>query len=765
MKHYQVLLPLSLPAAFTYAAPYGMEVGIGDFVEVPVGGKKHIGVVWAEGIKNQELRIKKDDSLDAPLPSYKIKQIIARLPAPPMPENLRKFIDWVAEYTMSPAGNVLKMAMSIPEALRPEKTIEAYRIWNKEPRIKEDSRDSRFLIPDSKITPSRQRVLDLLSSSKPLTAAQITEASGVGASVIKGLLQSGLIEKVEILPPATAINIKDFAVEFSPEQQLAVNDLCSKVAAEKYSATVLDGITGSGKTEVYFAAVAAALKLPVASCQLPDSSLASGNWQLATQILILLPEIALTTQLVSRFEAAFGFPPSVWHSGLTPKQREKNWRDIANGNARLVIGARSALFLPFKNLKLIVVDEEHDGSYKQEEGVIYQARDMAVVRANIEQIPIILASATPSIETVENVKAGKYSRLHLTSRHGEAVLPDIKVVDMRQQKLKAGLWLSSHLKKAINDNLQAGRQSMLFLNRRGYAPLMLCRECGYRFKCPDCASWLVEHKHPRKLMCHHCGYNHPVPEACPECNKKDMLVSCGPGVERVAEEVAKDFPDARVLLMTSDKMTSMSKAGNMIDDIESGKVDIIVGTQIMAKGYHFPNLTLVGIIDADLGLEGGDLRAAERTYQLLQQVSGRAGREKEKGAVIMQSYMPENMVMRSLAKGDRDEFVKTETTSRKLSNMPPYSRLAGVILSGHNDREVFLVARAIVAASPVQQSVRVLGPVPAPLFLLRGRYRYRILIQSPRNINLQSWIKSLLANVQIPAKVKVKVDIDPYSFM
>jgi primosomal protein N' (replication factor Y) len=757
----QVLLPLSLPGTLTYSVPEGMNIALGDFVEVPVGHKKVIGVVWNESspaTSNQQ-----------PATSYKIKEITSRLPAPPISPALRKFIDWVAEYTMSPAGNVLKMAMSITEALQAEKLVDAYEL-------------ERSVVSGQwsgiKMTPSRIRVIEFLRDSPATSNPQLVTSTGVSPAIIKGLLDSGIIKKVQIAPQVPEIKIKDFAIEFSPEQQAAAADLCRKVSANEYSATVLDGVTGSGKTEVYFAAVAAVLKLPVADCQFPESrvqcsepgvqkgaSPATSNQQLATQTLILLPEIALTTQVVSRFESAFGFTPTQWHSGLTPKQRERNWRYIASGHARLVIGARSALFLPYKNLKLIVVDEEHDGSYKQEEGVIYQARDMGVVRATLEKIPIILVSATPSIETVENIKAGKYSCLKLSARHGAAVMPEIKIIDMRREKLKNGLWLSGFLKKSLADNIASGRQSMLFLNRRGYAPLTLCRECGHRFKCPDCSSWLVEHKNPSKLLCHHCGYNQPVPKTCPECQKEGQLVSCGPGVERIAEEVAKSFPEAKVSLMTSDRMTTLSKASDIIDSITGGNVDIIVGTQIMAKGYHFPNLTLVGIIDADLGLEGGDLRAAERTYQLLQQVSGRAGREKEKGTVIMQSYMPENMVMQSLKSGSRNEFIQAEATSRKATNMPPYARLAAIIISGVNERETHLVAKAIVAAAPIQNSIRMLGPVPAPIYLLRGKYRFRILVHSPRNINIQAWLKSLLASLKIPTRVKVKVDIDPYSFM
>lgn len=714
----KVLIPRALKEAFTYAVPDNMAVSKGDFVSVPLGNKVAAGVVWDVNASN--------------IGSGKIKPIIKKFDAPPMPEKLMGFLSRLADYNMALLGNTLKMSLCVEEALEPAPPKEGYELTGN--------------IPD-KITASRKAVIDILGQDSPLSMLDIKEKTGVSSAVIKSLLESDIIRKTILQEKQLQTEEIKWQVKFSSIQQQAADDLCEKVRADKYSATLLDGVTGSGKTEVYFAAVKEALH------------------HATSQVLILLPEIALTGQIVNRFADNFGFMPLQWHSGISAKQRENNWRNIANGNARLIIGARSALFLPYKNLKLIVVDEEHDASYKQEEGVIYHGRDMAVMRANIENIPVILASATPSVETVENVKAGKYSELKLPSRHGGAVMPDIDIVDMRKEKLKNGLWISSKLQNAIAHNLSKGTQSMLFLNRRGYAPLTLCRNCGYRFKCPDCSSWLVEHRNTGKIMCHHCGYNDDIPEICPECQKDDMLVSCGPGVERIAEEAEQIFPNAKISMLTSDKMTSPSKIAQMIDEIVNGHVDIIIGTQVIAKGHHFPDLKLVGVIDADLGLEGGDLRAAERTYQLLQQVSGRAGREKDKGHVILQSYMPDNMLMKSLISGNRDEFVESEIASRKRTNMPPYSRLAAIIVSGRNERETANIAKSLVKSAPFTADIQILGPVPAPLYLLRGNFRQRLLVRCPRNINLQKWLKTLINNIAVPSSVKIKVDIDPYSFM
>lgn len=716
-KLINVLLPLSLSGTLSYFAPCDIETG--SFVEVPLGkNKKIIGVVWGD----TEEKINTD----------KVKDILRVLDAPVLNKGLRDFIDWVANYTISPPGMVLKMAMSVKDALEAAKNIKAYKLGN---------------IANTELTPSRRKVVGLLQENGHLTPSELKELSGVGSAVIKGLKDKGAIEEIYISPKGQKYNILPANMVLSPDQEKIAAILHEKADKASYSVSLLDGVTGSGKTEVYFSAIEKILQ------------------QENSQILIMLPEIALTTQVVARFRKRFGFEPIQWHSGLSPALREKNWRAIADGSARIVIGARSALFLPYAALKLIIIDEEHDPSYKQEEGVIYNARDMAVVRARIENIPLILVSATPSIETMANVNMGKYDYLHLPSRHGGAGMPDIGIIDLRKEKLDSRSWISARLKKAINDNLAGGRQSLLFLNRRGYAPLKLCRNCGYRFKCPSCSSWMVEHKKHNSMICHHCDYRQDVPTSCPECGKEDMLVSCGPGVERLAEEVKQCFPEARLALMTSDNLTTAGKAYDMIELIEKGDVDIIIGTQVIAKGHHFPNLTLVGIIDADLGMEGGDLRAAERSYQLLHQVSGRAGREKDKGMVLIQSCMPDNSVIQALASGKRDEFLSAEVENRKHSNMPPYSRLAGIILSDANEQKAFRLAKELVMRAPKSDGIRILGPAPAPIFLLRGQYRFRILIRAERNINIQKWIRQLLKEVKIPASVKVKVDVDPYSFM
>lgn len=659
-----VLLPINAPMAFTYAMPEGTEIKVGDIVSVPFGKKTEIGIAWGTPSET--------------LPENKVKAIYKKIGAFGFSDNFRKFIDWVAAYTISSPGNVLKMALSADSL---KKTIE----------------------------------------DKPKKKPKAPE----------------------IYKPET-INLTH--IHLSETQAEIAQTLIEKINTGSFSSSLLDGVTGSGKTEVYLSAIEDVFK--------DDSA----------QVLILLPEIALTSQIINRFERKFGFKPLIWHSGITNATKTKTWQKVINGGTRMIIGARSALFLPFSNLKLIIVDEEHDSSYKQEEGVIYNARDMAVVRAKLENIPIILASATPSIETMENVKSGKYEWLHLPVRHGGATMPGVSIIDMRAQKLDSKHFLSPPLVKAIRENIAGGHQSLLFLNRRGYAPLVLCRTCGYRFKCPECSTWLVSHKNGGYLMCHHCGFRQPQPKNCPECNNEDTLAACGPGVERIEEEVREYFPESRIALMASDSLTN-AKMAELLEDILSGKVDIIIGTQVIAKGHHFPNLTLVGVVDGDLGLEGGDLRAAERTYQLLHQVAGRAGREGAKGAVILQSYMPDNNVMQALKSWDRDGFISAEMLSRQQNSMPPFARFAAIIISGKEESAVINIARQIAQRTPSHKDIKVLGPVPAPISVLRGKFRYRILIKSPRNTNVQNLLKTTIGSMQIPSGIKVKVDIDPYSFL
>ncbi len=565
---------------------------------------------------------------------------------------------------------------------------------------------------------------------------------------MRGLADAGALETVSLLPraPFARPDPARPGPALSPDQSAAAEDLRAKLRTGGFGTTLIDGVTGSGKTEVYFEAVAEAV--------------AAGR-----QVLVLLPEIALGAQWLQRFRDRFGAAPAEWHSDLTRAQRRVTWRAVAEGQVPVVVGARSALFLPFPDLGLIVVDEEHESAYKQEEGVIYHARDMAIVRARITEIPVVLASATPSLETEVNIGAGRYDRLHLPERHGGARMPEIHVVDMRRDGPARQRWLSPALMTALAETFATGEQAMLFLNRRGYAPLTLCRACGHRQACPNCTAWLVEHRLAGRLQCHHCGYAAPPALACPECGAEESFAACGPGVERLAEEVAALFPDIRQAVVSSDTLQGPLAAEALVRRVREREVDLLIGTQLMAKGHHFPHLTLVGVVDADLGLAGGDLRAAERTYQLLTQAAGRAGREDRPGRVYLQTYMPEHPVMKTLISGDRARFMAAETEARRTSGMPPFGRLAAVIVSGRDGGEVEAAARALGRRAPSAAGVAVLGPAPAPLSILRGHHRWRLLVKAPKETNIQGVVRRWIGAIKTPAGVRVKVDIDPYSFV
>ncbi|HLO78368.1 MAG TPA: primosomal protein N', partial [Magnetospirillum sp.] len=554
------------------------------------------------------------------------------------------------------------------------------------------------------------------------------------------------LERVDIRRPPTFLppDLSRPAPELSEGQQAAADALVAALDGG-FSVQVIDGVTGSGKTEVYFEAVAAAL--------------ARGR-----QVLVLLPEIALSAQWLKRFTHRFGVPPAEWHSELSDAKRRETWRAVASGEARVVVGARSALFLPYADLALVVVDEEHDAAFKQEDGVSYHARDMAVVRARLGGVPAVLASATPSLETLANIQAGRYVRLHLPDRHAGAALPDIRPVDLRRHPPPRGMWLSPVLVQAIEETFAAGEQAMLFLNRRGYAPLTLCRKCGHRLQCPHCTAWLVEHRLAGRLVCHHCGHFIRPPAKCPECEAEDSFAACGPGVERIAEEAAHRFPGARVALMASDTVTGPHAAAEFVRQVADHEIDLLIGTQIVAKGYHFPMLTLVGVVDADLGLEGGDLRAAERTHQLLSQVAGRAGRAERPGRVLLQTYQPDHPVMRALISGDRDGFIASEADTRRVAGMPPYGRLAALVVSGPDANLLDDFTRRLARAAPRSDFLQILGPAPAPLALLRGRHRRRFLIKAPRSVNLHSALRDWLSAVVPSGGIRVQVDVDPYSF-
>ncbi len=714
-----VLLPLPLAGAYDYKMPEGLSLRPGIFVSVPLGNRHVSGVVWGAGAGDVE--------------PAKVKSIATKLEVPPLNTEIRQFVDWVAAYTLNAPGAVLKMVMSVPQALSTPEPVTAFAFGE---------------IPDGlKITTARQRVLDMAKNGPPRTRPDLAREAAVGASVVTGLAKAGALKEV-FLKNQPSLPEPDWArpgYDLSPKQEEAA-DVLSAAVGNGFSVTLLDGVPGSGKTEVYFQAVAKALE--------------EGG-----QVLVLLPEIALSAQWLDRFQARFGVVPVEWHSDLTMVQRRNNWRAVAEHRVRVMVGARSALFLPFADLKLIVVDEEHESAFKQEEGAIYHARDMAVVRAKKADIPIVLASATPSLETVINAREGRYRELTLPDRHGGALLPDIELIDMREDKLKDGVFVSSALREALKKTFDAGEQAMLFLNRRGYAPLTLCRTCGHRLQCPRCTAWLVEHKRLGKLQCHHCGYNVRPPEKCPSCEDEGNFAACGPGVERLEEEIKEMFPDIRTVIAASDVIVGPKAAANLVRRIEGHEVDLIIGTQIVAKGYHFPLLTLVGVVDADLGLGGGDLRAAERTYQLLYQVAGRAGRGEKPGRVLLQTFMPEHPVMKAMVAGNREDFIKVETEARKILNMPPFGRLAALIISGFDAGAVDDACRALARNAPYNDRITVLGPAPAPLSLLRGKHRRRFLIKAGKSDQLQSILKTWVGTTHPIKGVKIRIDIDPYSFL
>ena len=714
-----VMLPLPLGGAYDYLVPDGIAVEPGAFVEVPLGRRQVAGVVWGTGGND--------------VAPEKLKPLLGRLPVPSLPEVSRRFVDWVAAYTLYPPGAVLKMVMSVPAALQPAEPVRAY-VPGEAPG-------------DVRMTPARKRVLEVAGDGLPRRPVELAREAAVGTGVVRGLAAAGVLRALD-LAPGNAPSPPDWrraGPVLSADQEAAATDIAGKARTGGFGVTLLDGVPGSGKTEVYFRAMA--------------ETLAKGR-----QVLVLLPEIALGAQWMARFRERFGGEPAQWHSDMTGARRRATWRDVATGDARLVVGARSALFLPFPDLGLIVVDEEHDGAFKQEEGVVYNARDMAVVRGRLGDFPVVLVSATPCLETVHNVEAGRYSRQALPARHGGAAMPEVVLVDMRHEAPARDGWLTPPLRQAVEEALERGEQAMLFLNRRGYAPLTLCRACGHRLQCPRCTAWLVEHRRFGRLQCHHCDFSMRLPEACPSCAAEDKFAACGPGVERLAEEAEAVFPKARQAVAASDTITGPRAAEDLVRRIEAHDIDLLIGTQIVAKGYHFPLLTTVGVIDGDLGLAGGDLRAAERTFQLLYQVAGRAGRAERPGRVLVQTCVPDDKIMLALASGRRRDFVRAEMEERRIAAMPPFGRLAALVVSGRDEETVDQVARDLARAAPRQAGFQVLGPARAPLALLRGRHRRRFLIKARREARLQSLLRSWLARVRVPGAVRVQVDVDPYSF-
>ena len=723
IRRVHVLLPLPLGTPYDYAVTLGDTVGVGDFVTVPLGKRMVQGVVWGEGPADPNNAVA----------DGRLRTIAERLDVPAMAEVTRHFVTWLADYTCASPGAALRMTMSVRAALEVPRPRLACALAGPPPK---------------RMTSARSRVIDVLSGGLSMPAATIAELAAVSSSVVRGLVQAGTLREVK-LPAELPVPEPDLhhpGAHLSADQAAAAAALKKKIDDDCYSVTLLDGVTGAGKTEVYLEAIA--------------KTLSQGR-----QVLVLVPEIGLTAQWLQRFEDRFGAEPLTWHSDLGVARRRLTWRAVAQGRARVVVGARSALFLPYADLGLIIVDEEHDSAFKQEDGLIYHARDMAVLRASLGEIPIILVSATPSLESLVNLDAGRYSTLHLPKRIGTAELPQIEAIDMRGEAPDGAQWLSPTLVTAMKETLQRGEQVLLFLNRRGYAPLTLCRTCGHRLECPHCTAWLVEHRFHGRLQCHHCGFNLNRPESCPSCEAEGSLVACGPGVERLSEEVDRLLPDVTRMLIASDTVRGPDSAAEAIRMIAEGEVSLIIGTQIVAKGHHFPLLTLVGVIDADLGLQGGDLRAAERTYQVLHQVAGRSGRAHRLGRALLQTYMPEHPVMEALISGDRDSFMAREREARRAQGLPPFGRLVALIVSGHDEAQVIAIARDLGRSAPRQQNVEILGPAPAPLSLLRGRFRHRLLLKCPRNTNASALSRDWVGQVKIPNQVRVTIDVDPYTFL
>jgi primosomal protein N' (replication factor Y) (superfamily II helicase) len=718
-----VLVPVALDRAYSYRVPDELTLAPGDIVSVPLGARgETTAVVWADNPKPN------------PRLDNRLKDVEEKLDVPPLRPELRSFVDWVANYTVSSRGMVLRMCLRMGEHLGVERERAGVRLAGP---------------PPQRMTSARQRVLALLADGMVRGKSEAAREAGVSAGVIDGLIDEGALQTI-VLPPEPVAERPDpdfTQSDFTADQRAAAAALKSTVAQGGYSVTLIDGVTGSGKTEVYFEAVADTIRA-------------------ARQSLILMPEIALTAAFLDRFAARFGTRPGEWHSELTPRRRARTWAAVTKGEVSVVVGARSALFLPYADLGLIVVDEEHDPAYKQEDGVHYHARDMAVVRGNIAKIPVVLSSATPSIETEVNARRGRYQRLSLPERFGGQLMPAVEAIDLRRDPPPRGRFISPVLAGAVQTALERKEQTLLFLNRRGYAPLTLCRNCGFRFSCPNCDAWLVDHRFRKQLVCHHCGFAMPHPQHCPKCQAVDSYVAVGPGVERLEEEARALFPAARILVLSSDLVATVERMREEFVDIANGLFDIVIGTQLVAKGHNFPMLNLVGVIDADLGLSNGDPRAAERTFQLLHQVIGRAGRDAGIGRGFLQTHQPEHPVMRALIAQDREAFYSAEIGLREATHYPPFGRLASIVVSGPDKNNAAAHARALARSAPRADEVRVLGPAEAPLALVRGRYRFRLLIRAPRNFDLAAYLREWLAAApKTKGSIKLDIDVDPQSFL
>jgi primosomal protein N' (replication factor Y) len=713
-----VMVGVAVEGPYSYRVPAHMSVTRGSIVSVPLGPRLTLGVVWGPP---------KDM-----VAHNRLRDIAHAYDVPPLSEELLKLVEWVSRYTLATPGAVLRAVLRSTEALDPPKPVVAFRRTGIEPE---------------KLTPARLRVLDALMDDMAWPKAALVGATGVSSSVIEGLERAGAVERLEMPPPPVVLPPDpDSTITKLSEPQQAALDQILALDPHKYGVALLDGVTGGGKTEVFFEAVADTLRA-------------------GRQALILLPEIALTNTFIARFTRRFGEKPAEWHSDMTPLQRAKVWRGVLDGTVRAVVGARSALFLPFRELGMLVLDEEHDGAYKQSDGITYHARDMAVVRAHLANARVILSSATPSVETRNNANVGRYSHVLLTSRFAEAAMPNVTTIDMRVDGPEKGEWIAPNLAREVFAALDRGEQALLFLNRRGYAPLTLCRSCGHQYQCPDCSAWMVEHRFRGVLMCHHCGHEVKTPKVCGACGDTESLTAVGPGIERVAEEAAVRFPDARRVILSSD-MGSNAQLRERFTEIERGEFDLIIGTQLVSKGHHFEKLSVVGVLDADLGLAHGDPRAAEKTFQILTQVAGRAGRASKNGKAFLQTYHPDHPVMKAMVTGDREAFYAHELIAREAGGLPPFGRLAALIVSANEHAVAMAFAKQLLSAAPMADGLRLFGPADAPVSQIRGRHRVRLLAQSGKDFDLSGYVRFWLASAEkVTGNLRVQVDIDPISFM
>ena len=722
-----VLPPAPLDGALDYMTPEGMRLAPGDIVQVELGARLVTGVVWGGGAGER--------------PADRLKPVVRRFDVPPVREPMRRFLERAADYTLTPPGVMARLTTRVPDLDKPPPVR---RVW-----IPTDA-------PPERETPARRRVLRTLADygGFGLSTGELAAMAGVSRAVVSGLAKIGALAARETArdAPFAPLSVQGDGVRLNDGQAAAAETLRAAAAERRFGATLLQGVTGSGKTEVYLEAAA--------------ECIAAGR-----QALVLVPEVALTPGFLARVESRFGARPGEWHHGVAPTERRRVWMAAAENRVQLVVGARSALFLPFADLGLIVVDEEHDASFKQEDNVLYHARDMAVLRAFEERAAVVLASATPSLETWANAETGKYNRLNLPERFGAAVVPDMRMIDLRTAGIGRDRWLSDPMIAATRDRLDRGEQALFFLNRRGYAPLTRCLACGRDFLCRDCDAAMVMHRRRERLLCHRCGRTAPLPRSCPQCGRDDRLAVIGPGVERLAEEAANLFADARIAILSSDTAGGAEALKRRLKTIAEGEVDIVVGTQMVAKGHNFPMLTLVGVIDADMGLMGGDLRASERTFQVIHQVAGRAGRGERRGVAMIQTASPDHDVMQAILSGEAEAFRRAEAARREAAGAPPFGRMAGVVVSGPDESDVWTLADALARAAHMLAGVgaEVLGPAPAPFARLRGRHRVRLLIRAPKDARIQPAIKAWRAAVTAAGgrrarRVRVAIDIDPQSF-